>query len=55
MLLVCQDNPAGVKEILAMGKQARGHIFNVGDGLFPEIPVEGVRTVVDAVHKYGKS
>jgi uroporphyrinogen decarboxylase len=44
-----------VKEILAMGKQARGHIFNVGDGLFPEIPVEGVRTVVDAVHKYGKS
>lgn len=46
---------ARVKEILDMGKQARGHIFNVGDGLFPEIPVEGVRTAVEAVHRLSRA
>ena len=40
-----------VAEILEKAKPLRGHVFNLGHGVVPETPVEGVRAVVDAVHE----
>ena len=42
---------ARVAEILEKAKPLKGHIFNLGHGVVPETPVEGVRAVVDAVHE----
>jgi len=42
-----------VKTTLAEGKAARGHIFNLGHGVMPGTPVDGVRAMVDAVHAHG--
>lgn len=41
-----------VKEILKNAKNAPGHIFNLGHGIFPETPVENVIAMVEAVHKF---
>ncbi|MFA5316670.1 MAG: uroporphyrinogen decarboxylase [Dehalococcoidales bacterium] len=43
-----------VKEILAMGAKAKGHIFNLGDGIQPETPVEKTKAMVEAVHKFSR-
>lgn len=40
-----------VKDILKKGKNARGHIFNLGDGIQPETPVENTKALVEAVHR----
>ena len=40
-----------VADILRKAKPLRGHVFNLGHGVVPETPVEGVRAVVDAVHE----
>lgn len=40
-----------VADILEKAKPLRGHVFNLGHGVVPETPVEGVRAVVDAVHE----
>jgi len=45
---------AQVKEILAQGKKAKGHIFNLGDGLLPETTIEQAKRLVDAVHRLSK-
>ncbi|RJQ37880.1 MAG: uroporphyrinogen decarboxylase [Dehalococcoidia bacterium] len=43
-----------VKEILQMGKKARGHIFNLGDGIQPETPVDNTKALVEAVHRLSR-
>ncbi len=40
-----------VRELLAQAEGRPGHIANLGHGLLPEIPVDGVRCFVDAVHE----
>lgn len=37
------------RAIVAAGRTARGHIFNVGHGLIPSTPLEGVEALVRAV------
>jgi len=43
-----------VKEVLAKGAGARGHIFNLGDGIQPETPMENTVALVAAVHKFSR-
>jgi uroporphyrinogen decarboxylase len=45
---------AQVRDILAMGAKARGHIFNLGDGIQPETPVAKTKALVDAVHRLSR-
>ncbi|MDA8170946.1 MAG: uroporphyrinogen decarboxylase [Nitrospiraceae bacterium] len=40
-----------VREILEKAGPARGHIFNLGHGILPEIPVENAKALVDIVHE----
>jgi uroporphyrinogen decarboxylase len=42
---------AAVKDVLARAANRPGHIFNLGHGLHPQTPVEGVQRAVDAVRK----
>jgi uroporphyrinogen decarboxylase len=42
------------KEILDTVGNRPGHIFNLGHGLIPEIPVENVQALVQIVHEYSK-
>jgi len=46
---------AQVKDILQMGKKARGHIFNLGDGIQPETPVAKTKALVEAVHRLSRN
>ncbi|MDH5298853.1 MAG: uroporphyrinogen decarboxylase [Desulfobulbaceae bacterium] len=40
-----------VAGIVAAGKQARGHVFNLGHGILPETPPEKAKLVVELVHR----
>jgi uroporphyrinogen decarboxylase len=40
-----------VRYIIDAGRKAKGHIFNLGDGIFPEAPIDNVIAMVDAVHR----
>ncbi len=40
-----------VRSILKQGKEARGHIFNVGHGLLPHLPPEALQWAVEAIRK----
>lgn len=40
-----------VARILEQGKAARGHIFNLGHGIVPEIPPAQAKLLVDTVHR----
>ena len=42
-----------VRELAAAGRGARGHILNLGHGVLPETPVEGVRAFVSAARALG--
>lgn len=43
-----------VKQILDAGKvHPTGHVFNLGHGILPETPVDGVRAMLAAVHEHG--
>jgi uroporphyrinogen decarboxylase len=42
---------AAVKDVVARAANRPGHIFNLGHGLHPQTPVEGVQRAVDAVRK----
>jgi len=33
----------------------RGHIFNLGHGVFPEVPPDGVKALVEMVHEIGQN
>ncbi|MDA8389037.1 MAG: uroporphyrinogen decarboxylase [Nitrospiraceae bacterium] len=39
-------------DILEKAQGAKGHIFNLGHGILPEIPVENARALVDIVHEW---
>jgi uroporphyrinogen decarboxylase len=41
---------AEVANILASYGSGHGHIFNLGHGIYPDVPVEHVAALVDAVH-----
>jgi uroporphyrinogen decarboxylase len=43
-----------VKDILAKGEFAKGHIFNLGHGILPESPVESAIALVEAVHRFSE-
>ena len=40
-----------VDDVLARAAGRPGHIFNLGHGIFPNVPVDNVRRVVDYVHE----
>jgi uroporphyrinogen decarboxylase len=46
---------ARVKDILDMGKPAKGHIFNLGEGVMPGTPVELTRAMVETVHRLSQA
>ncbi len=41
----------GVKKVLAKFGKGSGHVFNLGHGILPDIPVEHAKAVVNAVKK----
>ena len=41
------------REIVAKGRGARGHVFNLGHGILPPTPVENAVALVEAVHEAG--
>ena len=43
-----------VGEILEMGRTAKGHVFNLGDGIQPETPVDHSKALVEAVHELSR-
>jgi uroporphyrinogen decarboxylase len=43
---------AAVKDVLARAANKPGHIFNLGHGLHPQTPVEGVQRAVEAVREF---
>lgn len=43
-----------VKDILWKGEFAKGHIFNLGHGIFPEAPLENTIAMVEAVHRFSE-
>jgi uroporphyrinogen decarboxylase len=51
-LLLPEDKLAAkVERIIAQGRKARGHIFNLGHGIQPETPPEKAKLVVRLVHE----
>ena len=40
------------KEILQQVNGRKGHIFNLGHGITPQVPVENMQVLIDTVHKY---
>ncbi|RJQ37050.1 MAG: uroporphyrinogen decarboxylase [Dehalococcoidia bacterium] len=49
-----EEMEARVKEILDEGKSAKGHVFNLGDGIQPETTIEQAKRLVDAVHRLSR-
>jgi len=43
-----------VKSVVDRGRQAAGHIFNLGHGILPEMSLEKVQSVARWVHEHGK-
>ncbi len=41
-----------VKRVLAAAGSGHGHIFNLGHGIPPDTPLEGVQTCIEAVHAF---
>ena len=42
------------QELLDVGMQENGYIFNLGHGLFPEAPLDQLRRLTAFVHEYSK-
>ena len=42
----------GVLQVLSSFGKGSGHIFNLGHGVTPDVPVEHVKIMVDAVHEF---
>ncbi len=45
---------ARAREIVEKGRRARGHVFNLGHGILPSVPVDNVKALVEAVHEAGR-
>ena len=45
---------ARAREIVEKGRRARGHVFNLGHGILPSVPVDNVKALVEAVHAAGR-
>lgn len=43
-----------VQKVLQSYGAGSGHVFNLGHGIYPDIQPENVKTLVDAVHEFGK-
>ncbi|BCJ86888.1 uroporphyrinogen decarboxylase [Effusibacillus dendaii] len=43
------------KEVLDLGMQQAGYIFNLGHGVFPEVKVETLQRLTEFVHSYSSS
>jgi uroporphyrinogen decarboxylase len=43
-----------VAEVLAQGRLARAHIFNLGHGVPTNTPVENARAMVEMVHELSR-
>lgn len=43
------------RQVLAAGRAARGHVFNLGHGILPDTPLEAVAALVDEVHVWSPS
>lgn len=41
-----------VKQVLAAAKNARGHVFNLGHGIHPQVNPDNLKVMVDAVHQF---
>ena len=54
LFLPPDEMAVAAQQVLDYGQAARGHIFNLGDGIFPEAPAENVRSLVDIVHRLGR-
>ena len=54
LLLPPAKMEALIRDILDQAKGARGHIFNLGHGIVPEIPPEQAKFFVEAVHRLSK-
>jgi uroporphyrinogen decarboxylase len=44
-----------VRALAAAGRAARGHVLNLGHGVLPETPVEGVRAFTAAARALGSA
>lgn len=55
LLLPAAKMETEVSRILAEGKAASGHIFNLGHGILPEIPPEQAKLMVDTVHRLSRT
>jgi len=49
-LLAQPEVAAGRARAVCAAAGERGHVFNLGHGLFPDTPIESVKAVLDAVH-----
>lgn len=45
---------AEVKRVLASYGHGSGHVFNLGHGILPDVPLENVAILVDAVHELSR-
>lgn len=43
-----------VAETLKDAGNGTGHIFNLGHGILPDVPIESVHALVEAVHRHGR-
>ena len=41
------------RRVIEEGRAARGHVFNLGHGILPEVPVEHAKALVAAVKAWG--
>lgn len=51
LLTSASEIEAGVAQTLSAFGKGEGHIFNLGHGITPDVPVEHVQALVEAVHR----
>jgi uroporphyrinogen decarboxylase len=54
LLLPRQELSQRVQDILQGARAARGHVFNLGHGVLPQIPLEAVKHLVQEVHRLSR-